>query len=257
MKFEGRFEGKVAIVTGSGKGMGYVTALRFASEGAAVVINDIDQGLLDKAEKSIKATGAKVLALNVDVSDSKQVKGMVDRTIEEFGRIDILVNNVGVDWGNMEIDQKEEDWDRLIDIDLKSQFLCCQAVVPHMKAQKDGRIVNISSNAARGRSRVTSYAYDCAKAGVIILTHKLAIELAQYGIRANYIAPGNTGTEEGKKGWATAPKEVTDLMLANTPMRRLAEPEEIAAATTFLASDDASFITGTCIDVDGGTLGTA
>ncbi len=249
-----RFEGKVALITGSGKGMGKATAMRFASEGAAVVLNDVRQDLLDPSEKDIADMGAKVLAINADVSDSRQVNQMVNRAVEEFGGIDILVNNVGVDYGTPGVGLDEKDWDRLMDIDLKSHFLCAQAVVPHMKKRGGGKIVNISSGAGRRVSIVNTYAYVTSKGATISFTRQLAFELAEHGIRVNCVVPGNVATEEGKKDWESWSREKRDALMDLTPMKRMGEPEEIAAATTFLCSDDASYVTGVALDVDGGVL---
>ncbi len=247
------FEGKVALITGSGKGMGKATAVRLAGEGAAVVLNDVRQDLLGQSEKDIADTGARVLAINADVTDSRQVKQMVDRTIEEFGRIDILVNNAGATWGSNRLDVSEEDWRGVFDLCLKSQFLCAQAVVPHMKEQGGGKIVNVSSLAGRRRSLVTSYGYSMGKAGVISFTRQLAFELAEHGINVNCVVPGNILTEEGRKDWETVYTEETKRrMMAGTPMKRNGESEEVAAATAFFASDDASYVTGVAMDVDGG-----
>ncbi len=248
-----RFDGHVALITGSGKGIGKATALRFASEGASIVLNDTREDLLDQGQKDVEAAGSKALAVKADVSDGKQVRGMVDQTIKEFGKIDVLVNNVGVDFGSYKIDADEKDWDRLMDIDLKSQLLCAQSVVPHMVKAGGGKIVNVSSMAGRRSFPVASHAYSMAKAGVISFTRQLAWEVAEKSIRVNCVVPGNIATEEGLKDWDTVyPQEVKDLMMAGTPMKRLGRSEEVAAVIAWLASDDSSYVTGVFLAVDGG-----
>ncbi len=258
-----RFEGKVALVTGSAQGMGKATALRFASEGASVVLNDIIQDLLDQGRTSLASTGSKVLTVNADVTDKQQVDRMVDQVVAEFGKVDILVNNAGGDWGNTKIDASEEEWDAVVDLNLKGQLLCAQAVVPHMVKAGGGSIINIASQAGRRASLFTSHAYGMAKAGVISFTRQLAWEVADKSVRVNCVVPGNIATEDGLKQWNGLPKGLwggesgdyyagTDVIMASTPMKRLGRPEEVAAVTAWLASDDASYITGVFLEVDGG-----
>lgn len=247
------FENKVGIVTGSGRGIGKATAMRLASDGASgVVIVDLVRERLAKAETDIEALGADVLTMQTDVTDSAQVSDMVATTMEKFGRIDILVNNVGGTWGSDKIDVSENDWDGIFALNLKSQFLCAQAVVPHMSKQGGGRIVNVSSSAGRYRSVFTGSPYVSAKAGVMGLTRQLALELAEYNIAVNSVVPGNVGSEEGEKDWLELPADMRDFVMKSTPIKRLARPEELAAAIAFLASDDASYITGVSLDVNGG-----
>ena len=194
-----RFEGKVALVTGSGRGLGKATATRFAQEGAAgVVLVDLEEERLIHAETDIRALGSEVLTLQTDVSDSQEVKPMVEKTVTRFGRIDILVNNVGGSWGSPKIDVGEEDWDRIVNLNLKSQFLCTQAVVPHMKKQGAGWIVNVSTSAVY-RSVFSGHPYVSAKAGVMGLTRQLAFELAEYNIMANCVLPGIWPQKKEKK----------------------------------------------------------
>ncbi|HBY92892.1 MAG: 3-oxoacyl-ACP reductase FabG [Ardenticatenaceae bacterium] len=247
-----RFQGRVALVTGSGRGIGKATALRLAREGAAVAINDVVEERLQQARTDFDAISAQLLTIKADVTDTQQVRQMVDQVVERFGRLDVLVNNVGASWGSTKIDVDEADWDRILDVNLKSVLRCVQVAVPHMVRQGGGKIVNIASSAGRYRSLFAGHPYVCAKAGILGFTRQLAFELASKGINVNCVVPGNIGTEEGEKDWANLPKDLTDFIMDSTPIRRLGKPEEIAAAIAFLASDDASYVTGVALDVNGG-----
>lgn len=252
-----RFTDKVALVTGSGRGIGKATALRFAQEKAeAVILVDLASDRLAQAKQDVEATGSKVLAFEADVTNSKRVNELVAQAKDQYGRIDVLVNNVGASWGEKGLDVTESDWDDIIELNLKSQFLLCKAVVPIMKTNGSGRIVNISSSSARYRSQgFAGHPYIAGKAGVSGFTRQLAFELAEHNITVNSVVPGNVGTEEGLKDWEEAVKsspKQTAFIMDSTPMKRLAKPEELASAIAFLASDDASYITGVSLDVNGG-----
>jgi NAD(P)-dependent dehydrogenase (short-subunit alcohol dehydrogenase family) len=241
------FEGRVAIITGAARGIGKATALAFSKNGATVVIVDVLKSELKKTTEIIKKIGP-VLALTADVSDNAQIQNVIKSTIDAFGRIDILVNNAGVgDVLGPVVSMAEEDWDRILRINLKSVFLFCKGVLPYMLKAKKGSIVNLGSLAGK-EGNENMAAYSVSKAGVICLSRALAKEVARDGIRVNSIAPALTRTAFT----AIPPKEVIDFLVGKIPMGRMAEPEEMANAILFLCSDKASFITGQCYNVSGG-----
>jgi 3-oxoacyl-[acyl-carrier protein] reductase len=247
---------RVAIVTGGAKGIGRGIALKFASEGCDVVVNALHIEGAEKVAKEIKSMGRKSLAIAADVADSVEVNEMVGRTIREFGKIDILVNNAGGISGDAKIeDTTEEEWDRVINVNLKGQFLCCKAVVPHMKKKKYGKIINISSIGAIHPPAPIVH-YHAAKGGVLGLTTNLALELAQYNITVNAILPGPIRSEfltEKFKGMSKEEQKAFLKTLENTVlMHRMGEPEEIAGVALFLASDLSSYVTGEAINAGGG-----
>ncbi len=246
---------KVCLVTGSSKGLGRAMALAFAREGARVAINGRNEADLETTAAQIRGLGAEVLIAKADVARKEEVDSMVEKVVATFGRIDVLVNNAGGGAGTHRVfsEVTEADWDLVVNTNLKGAFLCCQAVVPHMRRQGGGRIVNISSHAGRSWARLAGVQYTCAKAGVQGLTRHLAVELAPDGIRVNAVAPGIVFSDRVRKVYESRSEEERRLMLAGTPLGRMANPEEIAEAVLFLASDRASYITGATIDVNGGT----
>ncbi len=249
-------ENRVALVTGGSKGIGRGIALKFASEGCDVVVNARHIEGAQKVAQEIKELGRKSLAIAADVADSAAVVDMVAQTIKEFGKIDILVNNAGGISGDAKIeDTTEEAWDKVIDVNLKGQFLCCKAVVPYMKKKKYGKIVNISSMGAIHPPAPIVH-YHAAKGGVLGLTTNLALELAQYNITVNAILPGPIRSEfftDMFKGKSEAEKKAFLKMLDNkVPMHRMGEPEEIAGVALFLASNLSSYVTGEAINAGGG-----
>jgi len=245
---------KVALITGGGNGIGRATALRFATEGALVVISDLDEEGLDAARQAIEAAGGKVLAVAGSVTQRADVQHMVDAAVNKFGTLDILINNAGINRDGLITRVKDgevrfmsdENWDAVIDVNLKGTWLCSQIAAVPMIEQKSGRIVNTSSIGALGNFGQSNYS--ASKAGVIGLTKTLALEWARFNIAVNCIAPGATRT----RMTAGIPENVMEGQLAKIPFRRLAEPEEIAAAHLFLASSEASYITGQVLFVDGG-----
>jgi NAD(P)-dependent dehydrogenase (short-subunit alcohol dehydrogenase family) len=249
---------RVAIVTGGAKGIGRGICLKFAGEGCDIVVNALHIEGARKVADEVKAMGRKSLAVAADVSNSAQVNDMVARTIEKFGKIDILVNNAGgisaAGEGAIE-NITEEDWDRIIDINLKGQFLCCRAVVPYMKKSKYGKIVNISSMGAIHPPAPIIH-YHSAKGGVLSLTTDLAFELARFNITVNAILPGPVYSEffnELLKG--TPDKEKEDFFIKlgkRVPMQRMGTPEDIAGVALFLASELSSYVTGEAICAGGG-----
>jgi NAD(P)-dependent dehydrogenase (short-subunit alcohol dehydrogenase family) len=247
---------RIAIVTGGAKGIGRGIALKFAQEGCDVVVNARHIEGAQKVAAEIKSLGRKSLAIAADVSKSAAVNDMVARTIKEFGKIDILVNNAGGISGDAKLEEtSEEEWDSVIDVNLKGQFLCCKAVVPYMKKKKYGKIINISSMGAIHPPAPIVH-YHAAKGGVLGLTTNLAFELAPFNITVNAILPGPITTEfftEMLKKMSQEEGKAFFKKLENkVPMHRMGTPEEIAGVALFLASDLSSYVTGEAINAGGG-----
>ena len=236
------------LVTGSSRGIGRAIALSFANEGADIAINYLEQKeeAKDVAER-IRKMGRHVLAFQVDVREFDKVSDMLEQTIKEFGKIDILINNAGIVRDKTLRKMKKEEWDVVIDTDLSGVFTCIRAVINHMEERKNGKIINISSVIGEtGNFGQANYA--AAKAGVIGLTKSVAKEVAWKGITVNAVAPGFTETGMLK----TIPENIKEQILKQIPMGRFATPEDIAKVVAFLASDDANYITGQVINVNGG-----
>ncbi len=238
----------VAIVTGAGRGIGEATALRMAEYGAKVAIVDMDALTAHTVADKIEGMGRRAIAVVADVSDASDIRKIVEATLKEFKRIDILVNNAGIAGKSAKLwELTEEDWDSAMDVDLKSVFLCCKAVVPHMIERKYGKIVNVASIAGKeGNPNLT--AYSTAKAGVICLTKALAKEVIDYNINVNCVSPALVDTPLLRQ----FPQHVIDYMVGKIPLGRLGTADEVAAVIHFLSCDDASFVTGQCYDVSGG-----
>ncbi|MBO8176496.1 MAG: 3-oxoacyl-[acyl-carrier-protein] reductase [Bacillus sp. (in: Bacteria)] len=243
-------EGKIALVTGASRGIGREIALEFARQGANVVVNyaGSEQKALEVVEE-IKQLGREAFAFRCNVADAEQVQQMVKETIERFGRLDILVNNAGITRDNLLMRMKEEDWDDVLNINLKGVFLCTKAVTRQMMKQRSGRIINISSIVGvSGNAGQANYV--AAKAGVIGLTKTSAKELAPRGITVNAIAPGFITTDMTNQ----LSEEVSQEMLKQIPLGRFGEPSDIAKVAVFLASDAANYMTGQTLHVDGGMV---
>ena len=238
-----RLEGQVAIVTGGGGGIGKATCLAFAREGADIVIPEVNIANAEAAAAEIEALGKKCEVIETDVSNGDSVRAMVRQTLDALGRVDILVNNAGI-FSYTRIDAcTEEEWDRMMAVNLKGPFLCSQAVMETMKAQRSGRIINLGSLAGQVGGIVASAPYSASKAGVMCLTKSLARVLGEYGITVNSIAPGVAATEMAKNH---------PDMRAQIPLGRVADASEIASAILFLASEEGRYVTGATLDVNGG-----
>lgn len=247
--------GKIALVTGASRGIGRGIAVCLAKQGASVAVNyHSSANEAQDVVKEIESLGQKAIVVKADVAKSDQVKAMVEKVVQEFGRIDILVNNAGV-LNFKTLDQiTEEDWDWVIDTNLKGQFLCAKAVAPLMEKNGGGRIINISTIASGGVGvGYPALSHYCAsKGGTIALTESLAIELGPRGINVTAIAPGAIETDMNKS--LTGNEQVKQGILARLPIKRMGKPEDIGAAAVFLASDEASYMAGSVIYVDGGWL---
>ncbi len=249
-----RLKDKVAWITGAGNGIGRATALRFAQEGARLVAADVDGEAAQETVAMIQEAGGEAVSVAGSVTSRDDVQRMVQTALDSFGRLDILINNAGINRDGLAVKVKDDEvkymgddrWDPVLEVNLKGTFLCAQAAAVPMIRQRSGRIVNTSSIGALGNIGQANYA--ASKAGVIGLTRTLALEWARYNITVNCVAPGATRT----RMTAGIPEKVMQVLLGKIPLGRLAEPEEIAAAHLFLASDDAIYVTGQVLFVDGG-----
>jgi 3-oxoacyl-[acyl-carrier protein] reductase len=249
----GKLDGRVAFVTGAGRGIGAGTALRFAEEGAQVILADVDLESCQQVAGQIEQAGSQALAVSCDVSSHDAVEAAVAQGIDRFGRLDILVNNAGVLRDNLLFKMTDDDWDTVMNVHLKGAFLCSRAAQQHMVQQKYGRIISLSSVSALGNRGQANYS--TAKAGLQGLTRTLAIELGPFGITANAIAPGFIDTEMTRstaRRQGLDPDQVIENAAKTIPVRRVGQPRDIANVACFLASEDAGFVNGQIIYVAGG-----
>ncbi|MCX6828727.1 MAG: 3-oxoacyl-[acyl-carrier-protein] reductase [candidate division Zixibacteria bacterium] len=243
------FTGKTAIVTGSARGIGKAIAARLAASDARVVISDVLMDLAEETVREFHEKGYDALAVMANVTKQADVDNLVKTTLEKYQSIDILVNNAGITRDTLLVRMSEEDWDKVLAINLKGAFLATQAIARVMMKQRSGRIINISSVVGR-MGNVGQANYAASKAGLIGLTKSAAKELAGRGITVNAVAPGFIATDMTDK----LPQAARDAFLNNIPLKRAGTPEDIAAVVAFLASDDAAYITGQVLGVDGGLL---
>ena len=246
-----RLKGKVAIITGAKSGIGLATAVRFADEGARFVVADISDAHQEVDE--ITRGGAEGIFVQLDVSNEPQVITLIEKTVATYGRLDVLVNNAGIELTKKITDTTEAEWDRLMNVNLKGVYLCSKAAIPVMRRNGGGIIVNVSSElGVVGGSEIA--AYSASKGGVVQLTKSMAIDHAEDGIRVNCIAPGPVSTPllEAIIEASSNSEEARHSIIERTLLKRLARPEEIANAIIFLASDESSYMTGSVVMVDGG-----
>ncbi len=245
-----RLKGKTALVTGSAQGIGRAIAMRLAAEGAKVAVADIDFAGAERTAAEIKGAGGSALAVRLDVSKLNEAMLAVEQVERDLGSIDVLVNNAGWDKVEPFVDNSTETWDKVIGINFRGPLNCCKAVVPRMIQRKSGKIVSISSDAARVGSTGEAVYAGC-KAGIIAFSKTLARETARYGINVNVVCPGPTETNLLKTAMAGR-QGVLDAMARGIPMRRLGKPEDLAGAVAFFASSDSDYATGQVISISGG-----
>jgi 3-oxoacyl-[acyl-carrier protein] reductase len=244
-----RLHGRVAAITGGALGIGRATALAFAAEGAAVALGDVQADAAETVAREIRQGGGRAIAIGVDVGDAAAVQAFVDRVVVEFGRLDVMFANAGIAHSAPFLEHPEAQWQRVLRVNLTGVFLCCQAAARQMVKQGGGRIITTASiNGFRGVENLAGY--NAAKAGVIELTRTMAVELAQHHIAVNAIAPAQIDTRLTRG----LPEAARRRRVERIPMGRFGEPEEVARVALFLASDDASYVTGHTLAVDGGYL---
>jgi len=244
-------EGRKAIVTGGGRGIGRAIAARLTGAGAEVMIADIDGWQAEKTAKELRRKSVSIIAAQVDVTEEKSVKRMMERALKEFSKLDILINNAGIMFRTRIQDITLEEWQKIMQVNLSGPFLCTQAALPLMKKNGYGRVVNISSSAGRSVSTLGGAHYTASKAGLLGFTRAVAKEMAPFGITVNAICPGLIDTQMARD---TTTKEELERFINSFPIRRLGSPEEIGDLVVFLCSEKASYITGASIDINGGDL---
>jgi 3-oxoacyl-[acyl-carrier protein] reductase len=249
----GKLDGRVAVVTGAGRGIGAAEAIKMAQEGASVAVLDLSAEAGQDTVAAIKKAGGEAVAIACDVSSAKQVGAAFEEVANRFGRIDVLVNNAGLLRDNLLFKMSEDDWDKVLDVHLKGSFLCSQAVQQYMVEQEYGRIIMTSSIVALGNKGQVNYS--AAKAGLQAMARTLALELGRFNVTVNAVAPGWIETEmtkEAAERVGITMEDMKERFAKNIPLRRFGKPEDVANVVAFLASDDASYISGETIYVAGG-----
>lgn len=246
---------KVAIITGAGRGLGRAFALRFAEEGAKLLLPDISLERAEGVAKEIRAKGGEAVAMETDISDENTTKKMAEKVMQQYGKVDILLNNAAI-WYGIEAKPWDaltvEEWDRIFEVNVKGTWLCCKAIAPLMIKQSRGKIINIASNVANVPAAQAFLAYSCSKGAVYTLTHALARALGPSGINVNAIAPGYTASEASLSQRDS--EKTFELATSEQSIQRREEPIDLVGTAVFLASKDSDFITGQVIYVDGGTV---
>ena len=245
------FEQKVALITGAGQGMGKAVAITLGQQGAQIAVNDRNKDAAEETAKELQKLGFNAIAIPADVTQKHDVQNMIQKTTDHFGTCHILINNAGILYPTKVIDIPEDEWDRVIDVNLKGTFLCSQAVLPTLQKNNWGRIVNFSSTAGKNISTVGGAHYTAAKAGILGFTRHLAKEVAQHNITVNAVCPGLIDTDMVRN---TIDPDRQQAYANSFPISRLGKPEEVADLVSFLCSDKAAYITGASLDINGGDL---